>query len=151
MSAGRCGGWAGYGGSGSLIRLGALVALVAEVTSQNWRDDYGKKLKEYARRGVEAGVIVDAERRRIAAYRRPDVVEGRYFEEVAYGAGEAAGLETLGGCALPADAVLAGEFAEDLTQADLERLRAEQAAEARAREAEARAEAERQAQQALLE
>ncbi len=135
-----------------LVRLGVPVALVAEVASENWRDDYGKKREAYARRGVAEYVVADRRRRWLVVNREPDAEAGRYREETTYREGEIAVVKALGGCELPVREVLAGAFAEDLRREDVERLMAEQeakqAAEARAKKAEARADAERLAREA---
>ncbi|MCS7081181.1 MAG: Uma2 family endonuclease, partial [Chloracidobacterium sp.] len=97
-----------------VVRLGVPVVLVVEVASENWRDDYGKKREEYARRGVPVYVVVDWRRRCVVVCREPEEATGRYQQEVTYREGEEVVLEALGGCVLAVSEVLGGAFGEDL-------------------------------------
>ncbi len=124
-----------------LARLGQEVALVVEVVSQNWRDDYRDKRREYAQRGVPEYLIIDPYRERIIVNHAPDTAQGRYQREVAYGKGEALRLASIPGLTLSVDRVLAGETLEDALAKDVQQLQTEQA----------RAEAERQVRQLLEE
>ena len=43
----------------SIITMGASVALIVEVTSTNWEDDYARKLEAYEAMGIQEYWIVD--------------------------------------------------------------------------------------------
>ncbi len=142
-----------------VLRLNDDVLLAIEVASKNWRQDYGVKRQEYARRGIGEYVIVDEKRKQVIVNRDPDAEQGKYREEKVYVPGTVFELAALEGYPLETSVVLTPIWTGEVIRQELARLEAEQQArleaEARAKEAEAQAKkAEAQAaaeQQARLE
>ncbi len=142
-----------------VLRLNDDVLLAIEVASKNWRQDYGVKRQEYARRGVGEYVIVDEKRKQVIVNRDPDVEQGKYREEKVYVPGTVFELAALEGYPLETSVVLTPIWTGEVIRQEIARLEAAQQArleaEARAKETEVRAkEAEAQAtaeQQARLE
>ncbi len=142
-----------------VLRLNDDVLLAIEVASRNWRQDYGVKRQEYARRGIGEYVIVDEKRERVIINRDPDAEQGKYREEKVHVPGTVFELAALGGYPLETSVVLTPIWTGEVIRQEIARLEAEQQArleaEARAKEAEAQAkEAEAQAaaeQQTRLE
>ena len=71
----------------SIITMGASVALIVEVTSTNWEDDYARKLEAYEAMGIQEYWIVDylglGGRRFIGNPKRPtfsvyQLIDGEY-------------------------------------------------------------------------
>lgn len=139
-----------------ILRLDDDVLLAIEIASKNWRDDYGVKRQEYARRGIGEYVIVDEKRKQVIVNRDPDAAQGRYREEQTYVPGTVFELAALGGYPLETSVILTPTLTEDVIREEMARLDAEHqarlaaeaaaVAEQQARlEAEAKATAERQA------
>jgi Uma2 family endonuclease len=136
-----------------VLRLNDDVLLAIEVASKNWRQDYGVKRQEYARRGIGEYVIVDEKRKQVIVNRDPDVEQGRYREEKVYVPGTVFELAALGGYPLETSVVLTPVWTSEVIRQEIARLEAEQQArleaEAQVKEAEARAkEAEAQVKEA---
>ncbi len=132
-----------------VLRLNDDVLLAIEVASKNWRQDYGVKRREYARRGIGEYVIVDEKRKQVIVNRDPDVEQGKYREEKVYVPGTVFELAALEGYPLETSVVLTPIWTGEVIRQEIARLEAEQQArleaEARAKEAEAQAAAEQQA------
>ncbi|QUV99366.1 Uma2 family endonuclease [Chloracidobacterium sp. MS 40/45] len=125
-----------------VLRLNDDVLLAIEVASKNWRQDYGVKRQEYARRGIGEYVIVDEKRKQVIVNRDPDVEQGRYREEKVYVPGTVFELAALGGYPLETSVVLTPVWTSEVIRQEIARLEAEQQARL---EAEAQAAAEQQA------
>ncbi len=132
-----------------VLRLNDDVLLAIEIASKNWRQDYGVKRQEYARRGIGEYVIVDEKRKQVIVNRDPDVEQGKYREEKVYVPGTVFELAALEGYPLETSVVLTPIWTGEVIRQEIARLEAEQQArleaEARAKEAEAQAAAEQQA------
>ncbi len=132
-----------------VLRLNDDVLLAIEVASKNWRQDYGVKRQEYARRGIGEYVIVDEKRKQVIVNRDPDAEQGKYREEKVYVPGTVFELAALEGYPLETSVVLTPIWTGEVIRQEIARLEAEQQArleaEARAKEAEAQAAAEQQA------
>jgi Uma2 family endonuclease len=132
-----------------VLRLNDDVLLAIEVASKNWRQDYGVKRQEYARRGIGEYVIVDEKRKQVIVNRDPDVEQGRYREEKVYVPGTVFELAALEGYPLETAVVLTPIWTSEVIRQEIARLEAEQQArleaEAQVKEAEAQAAAEQQA------
>jgi Uma2 family endonuclease len=125
-----------------VLRLNDDVLLAIEVASRNWRQDYGVKRQEYARRGIGEYVIVDEKRKQVIVNRDPDAEQGRYREEKVYVPGTVFELAALGGYPLETAVVLTPVWTSEVLRQEIARLEAEQQARL---EAEAQAAAEQQA------
>ncbi len=125
-----------------VLRLPDDVLLAIEVASKNWRQDYGVKRQEYARRGIGEYVIVDEKRKQVIVNRDPDVEQGKYREEKVYVPGTVFELAALEGYPLETAVVLTPIWTSEVIRQEIARLEAEQQARL---EAEAQAAAEQQA------
>jgi Uma2 family endonuclease len=105
------------GRSGSaILDRGETPLWLAEVTSENWRNDYGRKRSEYWAIGVPEYWIVDPKRSRVSVLSNPDNLDG--YDRAEFGLGETVRSVVFPAFSLSVDELFDPPVVEQLMQAD---------------------------------